>query len=113
MLHTKAMLVDDEALVIGSSNFDVFSHRIQQELMVIVRDRRLIEQFRREVLEPDLAQSVAPTRTLVSAWEWWKLQGFLGGAWLTIRLSRLGRAAPSGVPSHVAARRCAESDDSA
>jgi cardiolipin synthase len=95
MLHTKAMLVDDEALVIGSSNFDFLSHRIQQELMAIVRDRRLIEQFRREVLEPDLAQTVAPTRALVGAWEWWKLQGILGGAWLTVRLSRLGRTPPS------------------
>lgn len=104
MLHTKAMLVDDEALVIGSSNFDVFSHRIQQELMAIVRDRSLIDQFRREVLEPDLAQTVAPTRTLVSDWEWWKRQGMLGGVWLTIWLSRLGRTAPSGVPPNVWAR---------
>jgi cardiolipin synthase len=105
MLHTKAMLVDDEALVVGSSNFDVFSHRIQQELMAIVRDRSLIDQFRREVLEPDLAQTVAPTRTLVSAWEWWKRQGMLGGVWLTIWLSRLGRTAPSDVPSSAWERR--------
>ena len=104
MLHTKAMLVDDEALVIGSSNFDVFSHRIQQELMAIVRDRPLIEQFRREVLEPDLAQTVAPTRMLASTWEWWKRQGMLGGVWLTIWLSRLGRPTPSDVPSSVWAR---------
>ncbi len=98
MLHTKAMLVDDEALVVGSSNFDVLSHRTQQELMAIVRDRGLIQQFRRDVLEPDLAQTVAPSRTLVNAWEWWKRQGFVGGAWLAIRLSRLGRKTPSGVP---------------
>jgi cardiolipin synthase len=89
MLHTKAMLVDDEALVIGSSNFDVLSHRIQQELLAIVRDRRVIEGFRRDVLEPDLAQSVAPSRSLEPRWEWWKHRGILGGVWLTVRLSRL------------------------
>jgi cardiolipin synthase len=92
MLHTKAMLVDDDALVIGSSNFDFLSHRIQQEVMAIVRNPQLIAEFRRDVLEPDLARSVAPSRTIDPRWEWWKHQGILGGAWLTVRLSRLGQA---------------------
>jgi cardiolipin synthase len=92
MLHTKAMLVDDDALVIGSSNFDFLSHRIQQEVMAIVRNAQLIAEFRRDVLEPDLARSVAPSRTIDPRWEWWKHQGILGGAWLTVRLSRLGQA---------------------
>jgi phosphatidylserine/phosphatidylglycerophosphate/cardiolipin synthase-like enzyme len=89
------MLVDDEALVIGSSNFNMLSHRIQQELMAIVRDRQLIAAFRMDVLEPDLAQSVAPTRKLVPQREWLKLRAYLFGAWLTVRLSRLGQARPS------------------
>ena len=108
MLHTKAMLIDDEALVIGSSNFDVFSYRIQQELMVIVRNRRLIEEFRREVLEPDLAQSVVPSRTLVPRWEWWKHQGILGGAWLTVRLAKLGQARPAEGRPDLAPQQAAE-----
>jgi cardiolipin synthase len=95
MLHTKAMLVDDDALVIGSSNFDFLSHRVQQEVMAVVRNPQLIAEFRREVLEPDLAQSVAPSRTINPRWEWWKHQGLLGGAWLTVRLARLGRARPA------------------
>jgi len=96
MLHTKVMLVDDEALVIGSSNFDALSHLIQQELMAVVRNRRLIEEFRRDVLDPDLAQSVAPSRTLAPRWERLKHRGILGGMWLTVRLSRLGQARPPG-----------------
>jgi cardiolipin synthase len=113
MLHAKTMLVDDEALVMGSSNFDVFSHRIQQELMVIVRNRRLIEDFRRDVWEPDLAQSVVPSRKVVPRWEWWKYQGILGGVWLTVRLSRLGRARASGAPGDAGPDRAAETVDPA
>lgn len=111
MLHTKAMLIDDEALVIGSSNFDVLSHRVQQELLAIVRNPLLIEEFRREVLEPDLAQSVPPTRSLSDRWEWWKLQGYLGGAWLTIQLSRLGQRAPSALAESSKVGRAAASAD--
>jgi cardiolipin synthase len=92
MTHLKAMLIDDQALIVGSSNFDFLSHRIQQEVMAIVRNAQLIAEFRRDVLEPDLAQSVAPSRAIDPRWEWWKHQGILGGAWLTVRLTRLGRA---------------------
>ena len=61
MSHIKAMLVDDEALVVGSSNFDYLSFHTQQEVLAIVRSPEVIAQYRRAVLEPDLAQSVGPT----------------------------------------------------
>ena len=61
MSHIKAMLVDDAALVVGSSNFDYLSFHTQQEVLAIVRRPEVIAQYRREVLEPDLAQSVEPT----------------------------------------------------
>ena len=111
MLHTKAMLVDDAALVIGSSNFDALSHLIQQELMAIVRDPRLIEEYRRDVLEPDLAQSVAPSREVAPRLEWWKHRGILGGMWLTVRLSRLGRARPPEGRAGLVSRRAAGEPD--
>lgn len=60
MSHIKAMLVDDEALVVGSSNFDYLSFHAHQEVLAIVRDPEVIAQYKRDVLEPDLAQSVAP-----------------------------------------------------
>ena len=60
MSHIKAMLVDGEALVVGSSNFDYLSFYTNQEVLAIVRDPEVIAQYRRDVLDPDLAQSVAP-----------------------------------------------------
>ena len=61
MSHIKAMLVDDEALVVGSSNFDYLSFHTHQEVLAIVRRPAVIAQYKRDVLEPDLAHSVAPT----------------------------------------------------
>jgi cardiolipin synthase len=54
------MLVDDEALVVGSSNFDYFSFHTHQEVVAIVRDPGVIARYTRDLLQPDLAQSVAP-----------------------------------------------------
>ncbi len=50
------------ALVVGSSNFDYQSFHTNQEVVAIVRDPDVIAQYTREVLEPDLAQCVAPPR---------------------------------------------------
>jgi len=58
MSHIKAMLVDDEALVVGSSNFDYLSFHTHQEVLAIVRNPDTIAQYKRDVLEPDLAQCV-------------------------------------------------------
>jgi cardiolipin synthase len=69
MSHIKAMLVDDEALVVGSSNFDYQSVHTNQEVLAIVRHPGVIAQYRREVLEPDLAQSVAPDGAFSPAWQ--------------------------------------------
>jgi cardiolipin synthase len=60
MSHIKAMLVDDEALVVGSSNFDYLSFYTNQEVLAIVRRPAVIAEYKRDVLEPDLAHSVAP-----------------------------------------------------
>ncbi|PKB14715.1 cardiolipin synthase [Novosphingobium kunmingense] len=52
MTHAKAALVDGEALVIGSSNFDFVSHRANAEYVATVRDTGLIAAFAEQVLEP-------------------------------------------------------------
>ncbi|PYS21066.1 MAG: phosphatidylserine/phosphatidylglycerophosphate/cardiolipin synthase family protein [Acidobacteria bacterium] len=59
MSHLKAMLIDDEYLVAGSSNFDYFSYRIYQEIVAVFTDAHLIADFRERVMLPDLANSVA------------------------------------------------------
>jgi cardiolipin synthase len=55
MSHLKAMLIDEEYLVGGSSNFDYLSYRLYQEIVAIFTDRELINDFRRRVMRPDLA----------------------------------------------------------
>ncbi len=60
MSHLKAMLIDDRALVLGSSNFDFVSYHAQEELLVVLEDEALVRDFRARVLDPDLARSIAP-----------------------------------------------------
>lgn len=58
MIHMKCMLIDDEVLVTGSSNFDLLSyHGFLAEIVAVIRSPSLIEAFRRRVLEPALAGS--------------------------------------------------------
>ena len=57
MSHLKAMLVDDEHLIAGSSNFDYFSYRIHQEILAVFTDPYVISEFRERVMIPDLANA--------------------------------------------------------
>jgi cardiolipin synthase len=57
MEHLKGMLIDDEALILGSSNFDFVSYHAQEELVAIVSDPDVITDFRRLVIEPSLAEA--------------------------------------------------------
>jgi cardiolipin synthase len=59
MTHLKAMLVDEEVLVLGSSNFDYYSYRSQQEVVAIATDPTLVREFIERVRDPDLEQSRA------------------------------------------------------
>jgi cardiolipin synthase len=72
----------------------VRNEELNEPVFALIRDPRLVEEYRRDVLEPDLAQSVAPSREVAPWLEWSKHRGILGGMWLTVRLSRLGRARP-------------------
>jgi cardiolipin synthase len=69
MSHMKAMLIDEELLIAGSSNFDFMSYHILEESVVMTRDRPMIEAFVDRVWAPDLdraqrhpAQSTIGTR---------------------------------------------------
>ena len=59
MTHLKAMLIDDEVLVLGSSNFDYVSYKTQQELIALIRDKKIIEEFKKRVWRPDFEQTRA------------------------------------------------------
>lgn len=64
MSHMKAMVIDDDVLVAGSTNFDFMSCHVLEEHVVMSKDRELLEQFRRRVWAPDLAAAkVLPVRS--------------------------------------------------
>jgi cardiolipin synthase A/B len=77
MSHLKAMLIDDEYLIAGSSNFDYLSYRIHQELIAVITARALIADFRERVMIPDLANSKpvqCHTSTISKHWLSWKMK---------------------------------------
>jgi len=76
--------------VMGSSNFDFLSFNVQQDVIAIVRNRRVIEQYRKDVLEPDLASSVEPTRVVSPAWQSSRARLFDGIGQALVALSRIG-----------------------
>jgi cardiolipin synthase len=59
MTHLKAMLIDGQYLVAGSSNFDYLSYRLYQEIVAIITDPKVIADFRERVMLPDLGNSLA------------------------------------------------------
>ena len=50
MSHLKAMLIDGETLIAGSSNFDYLSYRIHQELLAVITEPELVADFIRRVM---------------------------------------------------------------
>ena len=57
MSHLKAMLIDDQYLIAGSSNFDYLSYRMYQETVAVITDRGVIAEFRDRVMFPDMANA--------------------------------------------------------
>lgn len=55
MTHAKALLIDDDALVLGSANFDFSSFGMQPEVMGVFRDSSLIEEFTQRIIHVDNA----------------------------------------------------------
>ncbi|NNC36959.1 MAG: phosphatidylserine/phosphatidylglycerophosphate/cardiolipin synthase family protein [Acidimicrobiales bacterium] len=59
MSHLKAILIDDEILVMGSTNFDFASYCLEQEFCFVLRNPDLIEQFKEKVVDDAMAHSRA------------------------------------------------------
>lgn len=60
MTHVKAALVDGEALVIGSCNFDFVGHRANSEYVAVIRDAAVIAEFEERLFAPARANSGEP-----------------------------------------------------
>ncbi|MGA0602085.1 phospholipase D-like domain-containing protein [Caulobacter sp. KR2-114] len=58
MSHLKGMLIDDERLVIGSSNFDFVSLGAEEEIVAVIADPQLIADFRARIVEPAVLEAL-------------------------------------------------------
>lgn len=67
MSHLKAMRIDDETLIVGSSNFDFVSYEAQAEYVLTCRERAVCEIFDRQIAEVDRAQT-KPCDVRIPAW---------------------------------------------
>jgi cardiolipin synthase len=86
MSHLKAMLVDDQFLVVGSSNFDFLSYRLYEEIVAVITDKEVIANFREQVMLEDLRNSERVEEQAVrrSGWDGLRLKLFNKG--LTVLL---------------------------
>ncbi|WP_436517811.1 phospholipase D-like domain-containing protein [Ekhidna sp. To15] len=50
MSHMKAILIDDDKLIFGSSNYDLVSYYFEQEVVFVSEDPNLIEDFMTKVM---------------------------------------------------------------
>jgi cardiolipin synthase len=57
MSHMKAMLIDDDLLVAGSSNFDFMSLTLLEEHIVMSRQAQLVADFKENVWMPEIARA--------------------------------------------------------
>ena len=57
MSHLKAILVDDSKLIFGSSNFDVVSYFLEQEVVMVSDNVDLIANFKKRIWEIDMLKS--------------------------------------------------------
>ncbi len=57
MSHLKAILIDGEILIMGSTNFDFVSYYLEQEYCLVFREEKLIEAFKNKVLDDAVRHS--------------------------------------------------------
>lgn len=90
MTHAKAALIDGEALVIGSSNFDFVSHRANAEYVATIRDPALIADFEARLLAPLRKGAAPPGPGDHSRWRSWKARAALKTADVLVSLLEHG-----------------------
>lgn len=77
MSHLKAMLIDNQYLIAGSSNFDYLSYRVHQELLAVITIPEIVSDFKARVMAPDLARARSvecKASTLGKQWLSWKMK---------------------------------------
>jgi cardiolipin synthase len=62
MSRLKALLIDDDCLIAGSSSFDYLSCRLHQEVIALITEPAAIAEFKARVLAPDLRACMTTRR---------------------------------------------------
>ncbi len=57
MSHIKAILIDEVALIFGSSNFDFVSYELEQEIVMACKEKEVIKEFIERVWNVDFENS--------------------------------------------------------
>lgn len=58
MSHLKAILIDDEKIIVGSSNFDFVSFYFEQEIVLVTKEPKAVDEFKNKIFKPDLSHSI-------------------------------------------------------
>ena len=59
MTHLKSILIDDQYLLLGLANFDFVSYYFDAEIVAVIQDRQIIEEFQRRVVDVDLQNTIS------------------------------------------------------
>ncbi|WP_158241514.1 phosphatidylserine/phosphatidylglycerophosphate/cardiolipin synthase family protein [Novosphingobium sp. TH158] len=68
MTHVKAVLIDGEAVVVGSSNFDFVAYRANSEYFAVLKRPEIIADFETRLFAPARSQSTEPAGDDHSPW---------------------------------------------
>jgi cardiolipin synthase len=88
MTHLKGLLIDNERLVVGSSNFDFVSLAAEEELMAVIAAPAVIEDFRRRIIDPALRDALPAGAHRPSRVAGWVSHAALRLAQLVVRGAR-------------------------
>ena len=58
MSHLKAILIDGNKLICGSSNFDFISYYFEEEVVMITENQEIVQSFIDKISNPDIANSI-------------------------------------------------------
>jgi cardiolipin synthase len=78
MLHMKCIMIDDEVLIYGSSNYDVVSYYFEQEIVVSTREKQIISDFSEQMIRPMIqkSQRFSPEKRYPAPWQATALEFF-------------------------------------
>jgi phosphatidylserine/phosphatidylglycerophosphate/cardiolipin synthase-like enzyme len=91
MNHTKAVIIDNKSIILGSSNFDVVSYYLEEEIVVALTDQDHVQTIQSELFS-GLREAPPPRRL-----SWFKSvvvwHGFRVIEWLIQGYARLFKSA--------------------